>query len=898
MPTIYLIDGTNYIFRAYYAIRHLSTSKGFPTNALFGFTQMLLKLIKDEMPTHIAIVFDSGKPSFRDEIYAQYKANRKEPPDDLQEQFPYFKKIVDALNLPTLAVEGVEADDVIGTLAKKAARSGYDAVIVTGDKDFMQLVDDKITLLDTMKEKRSGVKEVIEKFGVPPEGVIELMGLAGDTSDNIPGVQSIGPKTAMKLIERYKTIDGLLSHLNELDSPLKEKLQNHAGDAALSKKLATIKTDLDLKFDPPSFEMRSPNEPVLRELLKELEFSKLLKMLTPHEGISRENYETISSEADLERLLRHLSAAPPSATPPSATPPSAAPRFAFDIETTSLNPMEAEIVGLSFAWAPGEAAYIPIGHNYLTCPPQLSQKLVLDKLRPILKDPRIQKIGQNCKYDLAVLAKYGIEVCPIECDTMIASYVLNPAGAHGLKDMANQFLDHTMKTYKEMVGKGKKAINFSEVDIEQASQYACEDADVTFRLRDLLLPKIAGAQYLFSNIEMPLMHVLLKMELAGVKIDTGRLDELGQQWKGELKKLEGEIYKEAGDVFNINSPRQLGVILFERLGLSGARRTKTGYSTDVDVLTSLAERHKLPGLVLAHRSLSKLVSTYVEALPKLVNPRTGRIHTDFNQTVAETGRLSSSEPNLQNIPVRTTEGNKIREAFIAEDGFKLLSADYSQIELRILAHITEEEALLQAFKDGVDVHAATAASIFGVASVSKEQRAVGKTVNFATIYGQTSYGLSKQLGIPQDVAREYIDNYFARYPAVAGFKEAAIESARKLGFVETLLGRRRYVPDINSKNVSVRQNAERMAFNTIFQGSAADIIKKAMIEVDRDLGRVSPQSRMILQVHDELLFEVPEGDIDKIKEFVKEKMEGAYPLKVPLVVDIGVGSNWAGVWSN
>ncbi|OGQ50166.1 MAG: DNA polymerase I [Deltaproteobacteria bacterium RIFCSPLOWO2_02_FULL_47_10] len=881
MPeTIYLIDGTNYIFRAYYAIRHLSTSRGFPTNAIYGFTTMLLKLLREEKPTHLAIVFDSGKPSFREEIYPQYKANREEPPDDLIQQFPHIPRVVRAMNIPTISMDGVEADDVIGFIAKKAEAAGYKVIIATGDKDFMQLVNDNISLLDEMKEKRIGYKEVVEKFGVGPESVTDIIGLAGDTSDNIPGITGIGPKTATKLIQQFGSLEELVENADKLEGGLKDKIREGVKNAELSKRLATIHTGIKLDIDLKDLTARSPDQDALREILKEFEFSTLLSELTPKAGISRDKYKLITIAADLDALCRTLEKSE---------------RISFDTETTSLDPYRAELVGLSFSWAPGEAAYIPVGHTGLDAANQLPRDEVLKKLRPIF-ETGTKKIGQNCKYDMGVLAKYDITVAPVECDTMIASYVLNPAGPHNLDDMAQQHLDHTTIKYKELTGSGKKEINFSEVDIERACIYSGEDADVTLRLYDIFMREIRGGQFekLFFEMEMPLMHVLLKMELAGVKVDVELLKKMGETFDTDLKKLERQIHKEAGEEFNINSPKQLGHILFEKLQISGGRKTKTGYSTDVDVLTNLAVHHKLPELVLEYRSISKLKNTYIASLPQLINPKTGRIHTDYNQTVAETGRLSSSDPNLQNIPVRTEAGKRIREAFIAEDGFVLLAADYSQIELRILAHITEEPALIEAFKKGVDVHAVTASGIFGVPpeKVTPEQRAVGKTVNFATIYGQSAFGLSKQLKIGIAVAQEYIDNYFKRYPCVMKYRSHAIGDAKKSGFVETLFGRRRYVPDINSKNGGIRQNAERMAFNTIFQGTAADIIKRAMIEIDRGLAAISPKARMIMQVHDELVFEVPDADAEKVRKFVAAAMEDAASLNVPLVMDTGIGKNW------
>ncbi len=879
---IYLIDGTNHIFRAYYAIRNLSTSAGFPTNAIYGFTNMLLRLIRDEKPTHLAVVFDSGKPSFREDIYPEYKAHRPSPPDDLIRQFPEIPRVVEAMNIPVLSIEGVEADDVIGTLAMRAVKNGHDAVIVTGDKDFMQLVGEHVSLLDTMKGKLIKTADVVEKFGVPPEKVTDVLGLCGDASDNIPGIHGVGPKTATKLINEFGSIEALIKDADKLEGGLKDKIKSESHNAILSKRLATIHTDVKIAADYDDLSLKPYDEAKLRDIFREFEFSQLLAEMTPSSVLSRDKYELVMTEPQLVSLVKKLSAANV---------------IAFDTETTSLDAIDAKLVGLSFSWKRGHAAYIPVGHTGLDAAnqPELSQ--VIGLLAPVLNDPNIKKVGQNLKYDLAVLDKYKVDVSPVECDTMIASYVINPAAPHGMDDMAEQFLGHTTIKYEDVTGKGKKQINFSEVEILKACEYSAEDADVTFRLYEKLMPKLQeqGLEKLFFEMEMPLMHVLLKMELAGVKIDCEKLGKMSGEFETELKKLEERIFAAAGEQFNINSPKQLGLILFEKMGISGGKKTKTGYSTDVDVLNSLAAKHEIAKLILEYRSISKLKGTYIDALPLLVKKETGRVHTSFNQTVAETGRLSSSEPNLQNIPIRSPLGKKIREAFIAEDGFVLLSADYSQIELRILAHIAGEQVLIDAFNKGVDVHAVTAAGIFGISpdQVGKEERAVGKTVNFATIYGQSAFGLSKQLGIDPATAKEYIENYFAKYPEVQRYREKALDAARENGFVETLFGRRRYVPEINSKNGAIRQFAERMAFNTIFQGTAADIIKRAMIDVDSQLEKISPRARLLLQVHDELVLEVPSEDVKKVQEFIVEKMSNAAKLRVPLEVDCAVGNNWA-----
>ncbi len=892
--TLYLIDGANYVFRAYYAIRSLSNSKGFPTNALYGFTQMILKLMRDEKPDHLAVVFDTAEPTFRDEMYEDYKANRTAPPDDLVQQFPYFKPILEALSIFVLELPGFEADDIIGTLAKKLASDELEVVIVSGDKDLMQLVGDSVKMFDSMKDRRIGEKEVEAQFGVKPRQVIDVLGLAGDASDNIPGVSGIGMVTASKLIAQYGSVEGVIEHAKELSKGLAERIEKDVDKARLSRELATIKTDVPVKYNFEDFAVTAPNDKKLHDLFREFEFTRLLSELSPKETLGREKYLLIQSLDELKKLTAEIRSAG---------------KVSFDLETTSLDVMVAEIVGISVATAPGIAFYIPVGHVTGQAAPdlfgtqtklakgQLPLTEVIEELEPILADPKIKKIGQNLKYDLAVLKRYDVDVAGLYCDTMIASYLLNPSGSHGLDALAQQHLDHKTIRYEEVVGKGKKQLNFSEVAIDVARDYSCEDADVALRLADIFVPKLKEEKLddLFFNLEMPLLVVLLDMEQAGMKIDTKKLALLSREYEEKLGELEKRIHSEAKEEFNINSPRQLGVILFDKLKLGTPRRTKTGYSTDVGILEDLSLKHHLPALILEYRSLSKLKSTFIDALREIVDKKTGRIHTSLNQAVASTGRLSSSDPNLQNIPVRSKEGGRIREAFIAEKGNVLISGDYSQIELRVLAHLSRDEALLEAFKRGDDVHRITAAGIFGVKpeNVTDEQRAVGKTVNFATIYGQTAFGLSKQLKIEVGVAAKYIDSYFERYPAVAKYRDQILEKARKKGFIETLFGRRRYVPDILSQNAMVKQMTERMAFNAVFQGTAADIIKKAMVEIHNELPKKFPDARMIMQVHDELLFEVPEKAAKELGEYVKAKMENVVSLDVPLIVDVGIGANWA-----
>jgi DNA polymerase-1 len=890
--TLYLIDGANYVFRAYYAIRSLSTSKGQPTNALYGFTNMLLKLLKEEEPDYVAVCFDTREPTFRDEMYGEYKANRKEPPDDLVQQFPYVQPIVEALSLPVISKPGFEADDLIGTLARRFASSDLEVVIVSGDKDLMQLVGDNVTILDEMKDLRVGEDEVRDRFGVGPERVVDVLALAGDPSDNVPGVPGVGQKTASKLVAEFGPVEEILRRVDEIGGSAGKKISENVDSLKLSKRLVTLDTRVDLKADLKDLEHRPPDGSKMHDLFRELEFTRLLSQLAPRSGISFEKYRLITSEKDLKVVVKAIKNKG---------------ILSVDLETSSLDPMLAEIAGFALAWEPGEAAYVPVGHVSRggssgelfdrQAPGQLPGERVYAAIGALLADESIRKVGQNLNYDLTILRRLGFEVRGVDFDTMIASYVIDPSGSHGLDAMASLHLDHDTIKYADVVGKGAGQLNFTEVDPEDARDYACEDADVALRLAGIFKKRIGkeGLSELFYDVEMPLLHVLVDMQIAGMKLDRQKLVDFGKEFQLELDGLEGKIHKLAGEEFNINSPKQLGLILFEKLGLPGGKRTKTGYSTSQSVLEELAASHELPSLILRWRSLGKLKSTYVDALAGLVNPKTGRLHTTFNQATAATGRLSSSDPNLQNIPARTEEGRRIREAFVADKGCVLISLDYSQIELRVLAQLAGEEALLSAFKKGEDVHSLTASGIFGVPprEVTKEQRAVGKTVNFATIYGQTSYGLSQQLGISQSEAAEYIDNYFKKYPRVAAYRDEVIEKAREEGKVTTILGRRRFFPDINSQNGMLRQIAERMAFNTVFQGSAADIIKVAMIDVHEGLPEVSQRAKLLLQVHDELVVESPENDAEKVTEFVKGIMENAVKLDVPLVVDTGMGKNWA-----
>ncbi len=883
---VYLIDGSSYIYRAYFAIRHLSNSKGEATNAVYGFTNMLLTLLREEKPDRVAVIFDAKGPTFRKELYPEYKANRSAMPEDLVPQIPVIKAVVQAFNLPALELPGYEADDIIATLAKRYADQGLDITVVTGDKDLMQIVGERVRLLDTMKKKVSGRAEVIERFGVPPEQVLEILGLAGDSSDNIPGVPGIGEKTARSLIQEFGTIENLLTNVDQVKGKKRqENLREFADQARLSRQLADLVYDLEIDVNLDELTLVEPDRDALEVLFKQLEFSKLLQEFSgkPVQDSKDGDYLAILTEDDLERLIDQLKTNR---------------RFAIDTETTSLVAVQAELVGLSFAVRPNHGWYLPLGHSYLGVPEQLDKKIALDKLRPLLEDPQYKKIGQNIKYDALVLRNAGIELAGIDTDTMVLSYVTHPqAKSHGLDALALEHLNHQMIPYSEMTGKGKKQICFSEVEVEKAVRYAAEDADITRQLAEKLLPQlpVGKGEQLFHEVEMPLVDVLIRMEWCGIRINADFLGMLSGQLGQKLELLEGEIHALAGGTFNINSPKQLGEILFETLGLPKGKKTKTGWSTNVDVLQSLAEEHEIAAKILDYRSVSKLKSTYTDALPKLINPATGRLHTSFNQAVTATGRLSSSDPNLQNIPIRTAEGRRIREAFIPAEGWTLLSADYSQVELRVMAHMADVPALKESFVAGEDIHKRTASEIFNIfpEMVTDEMRRQAKTINFGVLYGMGAFSLAKDLGIGRAEAQQFIDHYFERYPAILKYLEEKKAEAREHQYVTTLLGRRCAIPEINSKNGAVRSYAERNAINYPIQGSAADIIKVAMVNIARRLTEQQFQARMLLQVHDELVFEVPENELDQVQELIRTEMEAAVALDVPLKVDIGTGKNWA-----
>lgn len=854
-PSLYIIDGSSYIYRAFYAIPHLTNSKGFPTNAIYGFARMLLKIIRDEKPDYLAIAFDSKGETFRHKEYAEYKAHRPEMPDELVPQIPYIHKLVEAFNIPILQNEGYEADDLIGSAVREASSKGFDVTIVSGDKDMLQLITPDIRMLDTLKNKTYGEKEVIEKFGVSPDKVVEVIGLMGDASDNIPGVPGIGEKTAIALIKEFGSIENLLNNLEKVSKPsIMEKLKSNSELAILSRRLSVINKDVELNTPVEGLILKDVNSDELTNLLKELEFFTLLKEMTAGEERVKGEYQLITEEVPFENLLRNILSSQ---------------AMAIDILATHQEPMRAEIIGISISLKPLEAFYIPIG--------QMDKKYVMEKLKPILEHENIKKYGQNIKYKTIILANEKINLRGIDFDSTIASYLINPSEIRG----------------QGLEVKGQK---IKSKAIEEAMNRSCEDADTAYQLKEKLEPvlKEDGLIELFHKVEIPLTEVLSDMERNGVKIDETFLRDMSKRLDTELNKLIERIYFISGIEFNINSPKQLQEILFEKLKLKPSKRTKTGLSTDVEVLQQLSTQHDLPAIILEYRQLSKLKSTYVDALIDMINPKTNRIHTSFNQTVTATGRLSSSDPNLQNIPIRTELGREIRKAFIAEGEALILSADYSQIELRILAHVSGDDVLIDAFKKGEDIHERTACEVFGVmpGMVTSEMRRMAKAVNFGIIYGISPFGLSRDLGISKDKAKEYIDNYFNRHKGVRDYIDKTLKEAYEKGYVTTLLQRRRYLPDLKSKNKQVKEFAERTAINTPIQGSAADMIKVAMINIHRRLKSERRRTKMIIQVHDELVFEVLEDEIEQIKILVKEEMEVVMKLSVPIVAEIHTGRNW------
>ncbi|MDF9391176.1 MULTISPECIES: DNA polymerase I [Methylococcus] len=895
-PLLVLVDGSSFLYRAFFALPPLTNSRGEPTGAVYGVINMLRKLLQSYDGAHIAVVFDAPGRNFRDELFEHYKAHRPPMPDDLRSQIEPLHQAVRAMGLPMLIEPGVEADDVIGTLARQAVERGFRVVISTGDKDMAQLVCDRVTLENTMFDSRLDVKGVIAKFGVPPERIVDYLALVGDTSDNIPGVPKVGPKTAAKWLAEYGSLDALIARAGEIGGKIGENLRASLELIPLSRELATIRCDIPLPLAPESLERRPPDKAALRELYTRLEFKTLLRQLDAEADDLKAapavaaapkvqtRYQAVMDSVALDRWLEKLEAAE---------------LFAFDTETSSLDYMRAEVVGLSFAVEPGEAAYVPLAHDYPGAPPQLDRATVLERLRPLLEDPGKAKLGQHLKYDANVLLNHGIMLRGIRHDTMLESYVLNStATRHDMDSLAERYLDRKTLHYEDVAGKGAKQIPFAQVSVEDACRYAAEDADITLCLHQVLWPQlksIPSLRAVYETIEIPLVPVLSRIERAGVLVDVYKLAEQSRELELRMAEVEAEARAVAGETFNLGSPKQIQTILYDKLGLPVIKKTPTGQpSTDESVLQDLAETFELPRLILEYRSLSKLKSTYTDKLPQQVNPVSGRVHTSYHQAVAATGRLSSSDPNLQNIPVRTEEGRRIRQAFIAPPGHKLLAADYSQIELRIMAHLSGDANLLAAFAEDADVHRATAAEVFGVPleEVTSNQRRSAKAINFGLIYGMSAFGLAKQLGIQQKLAQGYIDLYFARYPGVRAYMDRTRESARELGYVETLFGRRLHVPDIQSRNGQRRQYAERTAINAPMQGTAADIIKRAMIAVDAWIEASRAPLRMIMQVHDELVFEVAEDFVPEATATVREHMSRAAELAVPLVVDIGTGDNW------
>jgi len=888
-----LVDGSSYLYRAFHAMPHFSNSRGEATGAVYGMTNMLRKLLADYDPEYIAVVFDAKGKTFRDEIYAEYKANREPMPEDLSAQIDTIHTVVAAMGLPILEIEGVEADDVIGTLAVQASETDMDTLVSTGDKDLAQLVDRHVSLVNTMTDTRYDRGRVMERFGVPPERMVDYLALVGDSVDNIPGVPGVGPKTAAKWLQQYESLDEIVKHADELPGKVGENLRASITRLPLARELATIKCDVTLPKKPKELKRQAPDEDKLRKLYARLEFKSWLAELGglnpaagPAGGASptSTSYETIFDVTALEAWIARLQAAEV---------------FALDTETTSLNALRAELVGLSFSDKPGHGAYLPLAHAYPGAPTQLDREQTLAKLKPLLQDPAHHKVGQNFKYDLSVLANYGIELAGMRYDTMLESYVLDPtASRHDMDSLALKYLGYKTVKYEEVAGKGKNQINFSEVPVEQAAVYAAEDADVTLRLHETLWPRLKESEALatlFNEIEMPLVPVLARMERTGVKIDVVMLQRQSGELSKRMLEIEREAHGLAGQAFNMDSPKQIQEVLFQKLGLPVLKKTPKGQpSTAEDVLQELALDYPLPRLILEYRSLSKLRSTYTDKLPEMINPATGRVHTSYHQAVAATGRLSSSDPNLQNIPVRTAEGRRIRQAFIPEPGCHIVSADYSQIELRIMAHLSGDQGLIRAFAQNLDIHRATAAEVFGVDPelVSDEMRRHAKAINFGLIYGMSAFGLARQLKIDRAAADEYIKLYFKRYPGVREFMDRTRAQAHEQGYVETLYGRRLYLPEINATNQVRRQAAERAAINAPMQGTAADLIKRAMLAIDHWIRESGAEIKMIMQVHDELVFEVSDTTLDVGIEQVRRHMVDVAQLAIPLVVDIGVGANW------
>ncbi|WP_429236929.1 DNA polymerase I [Aeromonas salmonicida] len=907
-----LVDGSSYLYRAFFASQQadLRTSTGLPSGAVRVMANMMRSLRKQYPDCHVAVVFDAKGKTFRDDIYPEYKATRASMPDDLRSQVAPIHQMIKAMGFPFLMVEGVEADDVIGTLARQATEKQLPVLISTGDKDMAQLVSDHVTLIDTMKDVKTDREGVIEKFGVPPELIIDYLALMGDKVDNIPGMTGVGEKTALALLQGIGSIDQIAANLDKVaalgfrgSKAFADKFREQEEQVRLSYVLATIKTDVELEQSLEELQLGPIDKESLLAVYREYELRNLIKELESgdEEGAGQEeeagdgavapaaaietDYRCILDEAEFDGWLEQLKVAP---------------LFAFDTETTSLDYMEARIVGVSFAVEVGKAAYVPFGHDYLGAPVQLTEAVVLGKLKPLLEDPTRLKVGQNLKYDRNVLLNHDIDLQGIAYDTMLESYVLNStASRHDMDSLAKRYLGVETTSFEDIAGKGVKQLTFNQIELEQAAPYAAEDADITLRLHQTLwgqLEAVPGLCQVFSEIELPLLPVLARMELLGTTIDPKLLHQQSQEIELRLAELERQAHELAGQEFNLSSPKQLGEILFTKLGLPIIKKTPKGApSTAEEVLAELAETYELPRLLMEHRTLAKLKSTYTDKLPLMIKPQTGRVHTSYHQAVAATGRLSSSDPNLQNIPVRNEQGRRIRQAFIPSAGYKLVAADYSQIELRIMAHLSGDKGLLTAFAEGKDIHKATAAEVFGVAldAVTTDMRRSAKAINFGLIYGMSAFGLAKQLGIGRAEAQKYMDLYFERYPGVLEYMERTRQQAEAQGYVETLFGRRLYLPDIKSRNAGLRKGAERAAINAPMQGTAADIIKRAMINVDGWIRGIEDESiRMLMQVHDELVFEIREEKLEEYTAIIKEKMSAAAELHVPLLVEAGTGDNW------
>ena len=913
-PKLLLIDGSSYLYRAFHALPPLVNSQGVPTGAVLGVLNMLTKLIKEESPTRIAVVFDAPGRTFRDDLFDQYKAHRPPMPDDLRSQLQPLLDAVEAMGLPLLRITGVEADDVIGTLARQAAELGHGVLISTGDKDMAQLVGARIGLVNTMSNTRLDRDGVKAKFDVFPEQIIDYLALVGDSSDNIPGVTGVGPKTAAKWLNQYQTLDGLIANAAAVSGKVGENLRGELPTLELSRKLATIHTAVPLTLGPDDLVPGAPDLPRLRELYTRLELRSLLRTLegantpasldgataTAADSVAatqaaapataavatprRRDYEKVTTQEALDRWLAKLEAAPV---------------ISFDTETDSLDYLRAQIVGLSFAIEAGEAAYVPLGHDYPGAPDQLDRNAVLAAMKPLLEDESKPKLGHHLKFDAHILENYGIAIAGQRYDSMLESYVLNSVVTrHDMDSTVQKYLGLKTITFEEVCGKGAKQITFNQVDVDRATEYAAEDADVTLQLHQALWPQLEAIprlKDLYESIEQPLVPVLYRMERAGVLVDRELLRKQSGELAARMLELQALAHAQAGGAFNVDSPKQLQEILFVKLGIPVIRKTPTGQpSTAEDVLEELAETHALPKLILEYRGIAKLKSTYTDKLPEQIDAHTGRIHTSYHQAVAATGRLSSTDPNLQNIPIRTPEGRRIRQAFVAAPGHSLVAADYSQIELRIMAHLSGDASLLTAFAEDRDVHQATAAEVFGVPlqNVTADQRRSAKAINFGLIYGMSAFGLAKQLGIGRGEAQKYVDLYFERYPGVRRYMDETKQKARDAGFVETLFGRRLYLPEIQSRNQALRQYAERSAINAPMQGTAADIIKRAMIQVDAWLRSSKAKARLIMQVHDELVLEVSDDAVTTLVQQIRDHMAHAAELKVPLKVDVGIGRNW------